>query len=377
MRVLAVTPHFAPEGGGLERYAGTILGRLAARGHDVEAVAMTCTGLPDAECQGVPVRRLPARLRVGNTPIDPAFGKAVERAVWALSPEVVLAHTPVPFAAETAYRVASRQGIPFVTTYHAGRLHGSSPVLEGVAAVLRLTMERRMLAGSAHLIAVGPFVRDHALARHRERVTVVPPGVDPEMFWPEAPSNRPEILFVGPLDRSYRWKGVDVLLQAFQLVRARIPGLRLRLVGEGDRVEEFRHLAQMDDAVMVEGRVDDAGLVQAYHRSSVVVLPSTSDAEAFGMVLAEANACGRPVVASRVGGVPDFVRPGDNGLLVRPGDVEDLATKLLTVLRDPEHARRMGERGRTRVLREHDWDKLARRTEQVLRTVAARPAWTT
>lgn len=367
MRILAVSPHFEPEGGGLERYAGSVLERLAARGHDVEAVALTKTGLPDAQQGGVTVRRLPARVRVGNTPVDPAFGGLVERAVRELSPDVVLAHTPVPFAAETAFRVARRHGIPFVPTYHAGRLRGSNPALDAVAGILRATVERRMLAGSARLIAVGPFVRDHALARHRDRVHVVPPGVDATRFrpGPRAPDGN-DVLFVGPLDRSYRWKGVDVLWRAFRSVRRSVPDATLTLVGDGDRAAEFARLAQGDPAVRLRGRLDEDGLIDAYRSARVVVLPSTTDAESFGMVLAEANACGRPVVASRVGGVPDFVRPGDNGLLALPGDAADLADKLLAVLRDPGHADAMGERGRERVLREHDWDDLALETERVL-----------
>src|SRR6185436_18061535 len=99
--------------------------------------------------------------------------------------------------------------------------------------------------------------------------------------------------------------------------------------------------------------------------------PSTSDAESFGMVLAEANACGRPVVASDIGGIPDFVRDLDNGRLVRPGDVQDLADKIIGVLRDPDSACAMGRRGRRRVAREHDWDLLSRRTEDVLETTLA------
>ena len=374
MRILAVAPYWAPEGGGLERYAHALLSRLARRGHDVRALAFTGASLPSDTVDGVPVERLAPRLRIGNTPLDPAFGGALQRALALHRPDVVVAHTPVPFPAEVAYAVAKRARVPFVVTYHAGRLRGSSPALDALAGIDRATFERRMLAGAQGLIAVSPFVRDHALAAHRHRVAVVPPGVDTRSFSPGAPPPEPNVLFVGPLSRSYRWKGVDVLWDAFGRVRAELPRARLTLVGDGGRLQEFRGKASdFPGAVRLAGRVPEADLVEHYRRASVVVLPSLTDAESFGMVLAEANACGRPVVGSRIGGIPDFVEDGVNGLLARPGDPDDLARGILSVLRDPAWADAMGARGRAKVVRDHDWDALAARTESVLQHVVEPP----
>jgi glycosyltransferase involved in cell wall biosynthesis len=362
MRILAVTPYYSPEGGGLERYAHEILRRLARR-HEVTALASA--GAASVErMDGVRVERNVPRLRLGNTPVDPRLRRRVARHIGREEPDVVWAHSPVPFPAEMAY-LASRGRTPFALTYHAGRLNGSSPLLGLAAALDRATLERRMMAGSAGLIAVGPYVRDNALARHRQRVRIVPPGVDASRFAPGAHPAGQDLLFVGPLDRSYRWKGLDVLLQAFAKVRAQAPESRLVLVGKGDRVPELQARAAKEGLVLA-GRLNEGALAEAYRSSAALCLPSTTDAESFGMVLAEANACGRPVVGSRVGGIPDFVRDGDNGLLARPGDPADLAAKLLTLLRDPDEADAMGERGRLRVRREHDWDQLAKATEEVL-----------
>jgi glycosyltransferase involved in cell wall biosynthesis len=364
---LAVTPYYEPEGGGLERYAHAILSRLAGRGHDVRVLAFSKDGAATGTLDGVHVeRRLPS-LRLGNTPLHPAFASEARREMRRHRPDVVVAHTPVPFPAEMAYRAARREGVPFAVTYHAGRLRGSTPLLDGLAALDRATLERSMLAGSRGLIAVTPYVRDRALARQAGRVAVVPPGVDHARYRPNG-LHRSEagILFVGPLDSSYRWKGLDVLLDAFARVRRRRPDATLTLVGRGDRAAGFRRKAEKDPALRVLGRLSDDALVREYRRAAVLALPSTTDAESFGMVLAEANACGAPVVASRVGGIPCFVREGDNGLLAAPGDPRDLARALLHVLDHPDEARLMGARGRRRVVAEHDWDDLARRTEAVL-----------
>jgi glycosyltransferase involved in cell wall biosynthesis len=367
VRILAVTPYYAPEGGGLERYAKAVLDRLAARGHDVETMALTRTGRGDCSSDGVHVERTRASLCLGNAPLHPGFYAKVGRRIRAMRPDLVVAHTPVPFPAEMAGLAARRAKVPFVVTYHAGSLRGSSPALGALAALDRATVERRMLAGAAGLIAVGPYVRDHALARHRDRVTLVPPGVDSSWFSP-VPTAGQGILFAAPLASSYRWKGVDVLWRAFRRVRKRLPDATLTLVGGGDRLAEFQRQAASlgpGAGIRILGRVEEPRLLAEYRRAAVLALPSTSDAESFGMALAEANACGRPVVASDIGGIPDFVRPGDNGLLANPGDEHDLAARLVDVLSDGAEARRMGARGRSRVVREHDWDDLVRRTETV------------
>jgi glycosyltransferase involved in cell wall biosynthesis len=232
-----------------------------------------------------------------------------------------------------------------------------------------------MLRRAARLIAVSPFVRDHALAEHAARVHIVPPGVDAEVFRPGPVPAGHDVLFVGPLDNAYRWKGLDTLWLAFRRVRALLPDARLVLVGDGDRRAELEQLARRDglhDAVEFRGRLSLAALVQAYQEATVVTLPSVTDAESFGMVLAEANACGRPVVGTSIGGIPSFVRDGDNGLLVPPRDPHGLASALLQLLTDPERAEAMGQAGRERVVRDHDWAELAARTETLLLGAAGR-----
>lgn len=371
MQILAVTPYFAPEGGGLEQYAYQILSRLAAK-HDVRALSFTRDGHGHSLHGGIDVRRRTPSFCVGNTPIDPAFPRLVREAIAETRADVVVAHTPVPFAAEAASRAAARAGVPFVLTYHAGRLHGSNLGLELAASAVRHTVEGAMVRRSDALVAVGPFVRDNALAARRDEVAVIPPGVDAQRFHPVRAAPRKEILFVAPLSRSYRWKGVDVLWEAFRSVRLHHPDATLRLVGSGDRLAEFQQRSRSLPGVIVHGRATDDQLVRLYQQAAVLVLPSTTEAESFGMVLAEANACGRPVVASRIGGIPDHIRHGQNGLLFAPGDASDLARRLTTLLDDPAAARAMGRRGRRNVLVNHDWDRLAQATQRVLENVQVR-----
>lgn len=339
----------------------------------MRALAFTADDLPGGALDGVQVERARPRWRVSNTPLGPGFRRRVARLLRAWRPDVLVAHTPVPFPAEMAAAAARREGVPLVVTYHAGRLEGGRPGLDALAALDRATLERRMLAGAAQLVAVSPFVRDAALDRYRSKVAVIPPGVEHGRFRPGPHRGERAVLFVGPLREAYRWKGLDVLWDAFRLLRDRTPGAQLWLVGEGERVGELKARAARDGlggAVRFLGRLPEDALVRAYQRCRLAALPSTSSAEAFGMVLAEANACGRPAVGSRIGGIPGFVRPGDNGLLAEPGDARDLAEQLAVLLDDAALAERLGRRGRARVVAEHDWDRLAERTERLLAEAA-------
>lgn len=355
--MLTVSPYWAPAGGGLERYAREVAVRLARRGHEVAAVALAeePRAFDDA---GVAVELRPWTARVSNTPVRATL--AIDLARRARDADVVHAHTPVPFAAEMAAVASALAGKPLVVTYHAGVLEGAGAA--AVAGALdRATFERFMLRRASRLLAVSPFVADRALARHRAKTEIAYPGVVPPASWPHAPGAR-RVLFVGPVDRAYRWKGLDVLVDAMR----EVPGASLDVAGCGDRVEEVRARAQREGLdVRIHGRVDDAALHALYRGCDVLALPSTSDAESFGMVLAEAQAHGRPVVAGGGGTVHAF-RDGLTGLAVPPGDPAALARALRRILDDPALAVRMGGAARAFATATFDWERTVEVTERAL-----------
>lgn len=353
MRIMLVSPYLHPQGGGLERYAATVGDTLAREGHDITIVGHADE--PVDEVRGG-VRRigLQPALRLSNTPLRPRMHRELRRLMRLERFDVVNAHTPVPGAAEMAWWAARRESTPFVLTYHAGELQSGSPLFAAPARFHRQTMERAMIASADGRIAVSDYVARSVFTGFES--TLAPPGVDVTRFTPGGSPVPGRILYVGPAARAYAWKGLHVLTDAVDIVRARFPEAHLRAVGDGDLAESYRARG-----VEVTGRVDDARLVDEYRAASVVVLPSVTTAESFGMVLAEANACGRPVVGSRIGGIPCFVRDGDNGLLAEPGDAGSLAAAIERLLGDPALAASLGERGRQRVQCEHAWPSVASR----------------
>ena len=358
-----MAPYWAPDGGGLERYARAVSVRLARRGHAVRAIALGAEARAFDD-SGVAVDVLPWHVRASNTPLRADLALHLARAARGV--DVVHAHTPVPFAAEMAGLASALADVPLVVTYHAGRLEGKGAT-RIAGALDRATMERWTLRRAARLLAVSPHVAALALARHARKTALALPGVDAPRAW-TAPPGRGRVLYVGPVDRAYAWKGLDVLLHAMR----EVPGARLDVAGGGDRVDEVRALvARAGLRVELHGRVDDARLAALYGGSDVCVLPSFSDAESFGMVLAEAQAHGRPVVAGG-GGTRAAFRDGVTGVAVPPRDPSALAAALRAILGDRGRLARMGAAARAFASSTFDWERTTDSTERALVAAAKR-----
>ncbi len=178
----------------------------------------------------------------------------------------------------------------------------------------------------------------HDLGFRPERVTVVPPGIDPRFTPGGERSPRPLVASVG---RLVPVKRLDVLIRAIAAVREHVPDLELEIVGEGYERHALEHLIADLDAegwARLVGRVDDAGLVDLYRRAWVVA--STSLREGWGMTLTEAAACGTPAVATRISGHEDAVVDGTTGLLV--DDEAALAAAIGRVVADRAVRERLG-----------------------------------
>jgi len=198
-------------------------------------------------------------------------------------------------------------------------------------------------------------------------VHLVPLGIDPQAFASAPGPREPLILLVG---RDCFRKGLPVLLSALRRLRARLPKLRLEVIGD-----EYPHarlagkLLSLGLPVRFFPGLPLTELRDRYARASALVLPSFQ--EAFGLVLLEAMAAGLPVVASRVGGIPEAVEDGVSGLLVARGQAGELAEKIFQVMTDPALCQRLAQGGRQRLPGRFDLKSLAAGLERVYeRTLA-------
>jgi glycosyltransferase involved in cell wall biosynthesis len=395
LRVALVSEHASPlaglggpDAGGQNVYVAQLADHLAVRGHDV--TVYTRRDDPDLPPElptagGVKVVHVPAgpATRVPKDellPYMPEFGSFLAKCWRAAPPDVVHAHF---WMSGTAALTGARGlGIPVVQTYHAlGTVKKRHQGSEDTSPPRRLAIEaaigracRRVLATCAD--EVSELV---SMGVDRDRVSVVPCGVDPRLFAPVAGAGRAaagprRLLAVG---RLVRRKGFDRAIGAL----AAVPDAELLIAGgpEADllfaepEAERLRKVAEehgVADRVTLLGAVDHDLMPRLMSGADLVL--SLPDYEPFGIVPIEAMACRTPVVATAVGGHLDTVVDGVTGALVPPvGDVSHLAQVIVALLDDPQRLARYGRAGRERVLAHYSWDRVADGVARVYDSVRA------
>jgi phosphatidylinositol alpha-1,6-mannosyltransferase len=221
----------------------------------------------------------------------------------------------------------------------------------------------------------------------RESIAVIPLGVDVARFVPAANCDelkkalclqcRQIILFVGRLARR---KGVEEFVRnCLPAIVHDLPQVCFVIAG-GNPTESLTHrddvLSEiqaavrelgLQDHVRSCGEVSDDELVKLYRCCDIVVLPalaSTEDVEGFGMVLLEAGAAGKPVIATRVGGIPDAIVSGQSGILIKPGDYRELSNAIVELLGNDNRRQAIGECARRRVQRDFSWETIVPKYEK-------------
>lgn len=410
-RVAMLSMHTSPieqpgtgDAGGMNVYVLETCRWLADAGVEVDVFTRsTSSDLPPVVevCDGVVVRNLAAgpheRLDKAELPSQLCeFARDVLRAE-AEQPagHYDVIHSHYWLSGQAGLVASDRWSVPLVHSMHtmakvknAALATGDAPEPSG-----RILGEEHLVASADRLIANTAAESDALIRMYGaapERIDVVHPGVDLSTFRPRSraacrrevdiPEDADVVLFAG---RIQPLKAPDLLLRAMADAVLRQPALRDRLViavvggpsGSGtERPDSLVQLAdELDicDLVRFVPPVDRGTLARWYAAASVVCVPSYS--ESFGLVALEAQACGTPVVAARVGGLATAVRDGVTGTLVGSHDPADYATAIGALLNDPALAGRMGAAG-VRHAAGFGWQRTAMRTLDVYRAAAGRHA---
>jgi len=356
-----------PNGEGL--IASALIRRLAARGHEILAYCERST-LPPID--GVEVREIPAdgpTAAIGRI----RFAKRIARD--AARERFDVAHLLFPFNTAEGYSLV--RGAPLV----AGPINVPWPRAAGrrARAVARAAnaytgrIERRLhaktLARAKTLFVTGGSSYAAMPEHVRGRCAVVPFGVDVDRFRLTPMPARPTILFLSVLQER---KGIEVLLRAMPQVARCAPSARLIVAGADPEGRRFA-LERLADDLGIASHVEFAGPVApdeaptAYAHATVLSQPSFG--EPFGMTVIEAMACGRPVVATTGGGIPDAVIEGSGGRLVPPGDERLLGDALCSILAEEGVAERLGGFNRARALERYDIEHVVDEMERTYREV--------
>jgi glycosyltransferase involved in cell wall biosynthesis len=348
------------DGGGAERYVVDLAIALRRRGWPVE-VACSIGGvragtLADA---GVPVSVLLGELVKRR--VSRRYGRALRRLIEERRPAVVHAHL---YASEAAAALAARSvPVPLLITEH------TEAPWRGRRA---RAVSRELYARADRVVAVSTAIRNLLVEEYDvppARVDVVLPATTASVA-PRPVARGPRGSVLGVVGRLVPEKGVDVFLQAAALALGVVPHARFLVVGDGPMREDLErraHSLGIAESVTFTGFRADAPHVIA--GLDVLAVPSRSDGSP--LVVCEAMAAGIPVVASRVGGLPDLVQDGRTGLLVQPGQAEDLARAMVSLQLDLTAAKELGTRGRE-VAATRTHAHLVDRMEALYRSLAAR-----
>ncbi len=373
MRVLELTQRFPPAIGGVEQHVSHLAEALSRAGVEVEVLTTDLSrDTPFARFDSIPppgafpVTRLRAWKFLEAPHGLGILAPSMLSATAASNADVIHAHGYGRFPTFAGNLGSALDGAALVVTTHsdAGRPTWAKRLFDSIVPGLTLSQARRVIAVSQH--EAGHLSR---LGVPREKIRVVPNGVDISEFEGLADARSPSDcitgLFVGRIDPDQ--KGLLTLVHAIALLPRNLP-IRIRLVGEDwGGITLLRSAAErgaVTDRLTFVGRLDRAALIKEYAAADFLVLPSRF--EPFGIVLLEAMASGLPVVASRVGGIPEVVVDGETGILVEPGNASEIASAILRLAESPALRARMGACGRERA-RSYSWDALVPRILAVYR----------
>ena len=352
--------------GGPALHVAYLTAGLRERGYDTTLVAGSLARGEDsmafvAEARGVDVVRIDELGREISPLRDLVATLRLARLIRRERPDILHTHTAkAGTVGRVAALLAGRHRPPIVVhTFHGHVLRGYFGPMRSL--VFRL-LERWLAGHTTALIAVSPQVRDDLVALRvapPERFVVIRLGIELGERVAGAGDGRvesrrylgipPDRFAVGWIGRMTAVKRTDDVLVAFKRLREDGVEAVLCMVGDGpDRpqLEQRAHELGIVRDTLFLGYQED--VAQFYAAFDALVLPSSIEGTPVSAI--EALAAGRPVVATRVGGVPDVVEEGEDGFLVEPGATEELAERLAQLAADPELRERMGRAGRDRVL---------------------------
>jgi len=362
MKIALVSPYDFAFPGGVTNHISSLEHQLTLMGHEVKVIAPASKAAPSFGDGFIPIgtpRPVPASGSICRVTISPWLSTRVQPVLDAGKFDIIHLHEPLmPMLCTTVLRLSDTVN---VGTFHA---HAGTPGYDFGRPLSTLILKRwfHRLDGR---IAVSKPAMEFANKYFPEDYTILPNGVDLEHFSPDMPpiddycDGKLNILFVGRLEKR---KGANYLLRAYQRVKREVPDSRLIVVGPGTRLrnkyEKWVRQQGIKDVVFI-GHATYDELPRYYQTADIFCAPATS-CESFGIVLLEAMATGKPIIASNIEGYASVVTDGVEGLLVPPKNAEMLAQALISLMGDKSLRQQMGAKGKDKA-QEYSWRQVAKK----------------
>jgi glycosyltransferase involved in cell wall biosynthesis len=379
MKILQVSPFFPPNLNGVSYYVSNLTNALSDLDIHVEVLTI------DSENVNVIEEKNTLGQKIIRCPLDTRFYRAVisrdfyKRMVSSNSYDLYHLHMPFHLGLEAGVVASVINRIPLIITHHGEGFLGS-PFYKVLSKTYAIFYKYVTLQGVDTIVFLTPSYRNVIrLAKNlNKRVRIVRTGsnvhdfsidVDGEEIRQQYGITRRDklILFVGNLSPGGQYKGVDVLIRAISIICKDLRNVKLLVVGGGELIKSYSELSAslgITENVIFAGPVDNSVVKYYYAASQIFALPSISGPENAPLVVFEAMASGKPVVATSLPGVVDIVVNNETGILVPPGDERALANTLYQLLMDDESLNRFGLNGR-KVAEKYTWKNCAQEMKKI------------
>src|SRR5262245_4526160 len=352
--------YFPPQAGGISHFMGSMASALGPE--QVCCLTSVPYGLDSRmEDGGVQVYRRPAAFSSTTSVQAINLGLVLSQIMLIERPQII--QLAMAYEGYIGLWLRRWLRLPFVIYAHGNE------VLDAMES--EWPTPRRALLQADRVLACSHFTSDlvKKLGVDPKRAVVVHPGCDADRFRPLQSNETLREKLLGPRGKRHRiiltvgglgnLKGQDMVIRALPHLLRTVPDVTYVIVGPGPQagLDQLAHELGVRDHVIFTGLIPDDDLPAIYALCDLFIMPSRQDlaqhsVEGFGLVYLEANACGKPVIGGRSGGIPEAVVHGVTGLLVDPDDPEDIANAVRTLLTNRERATQLGEQGRSRVVNE-------------------------
>ncbi|RJQ34844.1 glycosyltransferase family 1 protein [Candidatus Parcubacteria bacterium] len=380
MKIAEVCSTFPPYKGGMGNVAYHNAWSLVTLGHEVTVFTNRRKEKNNyTDEYPFAVKRLSPWFKYGNSGVLPQL-------FWQLwNYDVIHLHYPFFGGSEVIYFLEKIKDLKIVVTYHMDVVGQGAVVSKIFDWHTEHVMPHILDSADKVIVTSWDYARSSAIKErivaHPDKFTAIPCGVNHLIFKPRFRDksivekyellDKNVILFVGGLDKAHYFKGINILIQAIKQLSSRDDFIVL-VVGDGDLRPSYESLVDtlgLGNKIRFVGNVSDNVLPKIYSVADMFVLPSIDKSEAFGMVALEAMASAVPVIAADLPGVRSVIDKMKTGLLVKPGDVDNLAKMISFLLKNPRLAKTMGKAGREKVINNYTWEKIGYMLDNVIRSV--------